>query len=101
MGEYFPEEEKKLGRPKAEETKLIDNVSDLFAAYDMEVNKIKVTFNQSGEVMLPTMEEWVDYIDYMRKRLYRRDGRLGQVIYQCVKEWVQERDLRAIAAVRP
>ena len=44
-----------------------------------------------AECSLPPMEEWLDYIDYERKRQYRLDSRWKEYIKQRLTELIQER----------
>ncbi|MDI6815086.1 MAG: acyl-CoA dehydratase activase-related protein, partial [Dehalococcoidales bacterium] len=44
-----------------------------------------------AECSLPPLEEWLDYIDYERKRQYRLDGRWKEYAKQRLTELIQER----------
>ena len=49
-----------------------------------------------AEVALPPMEEWIDYIDFERRRDFRRAGNLAAFASEWVKEWVKEYDVRRL-----
>ncbi|NQT20574.1 MAG: CoA activase, partial [Planctomycetes bacterium] len=52
-----------------------------------------------GEACLPPFEEWLDYIDWERKRDYASDGNYRRLLGEHIKAFVQERDLRRTTSV--
>jgi len=52
-----------------------------------------------GEASLPPLEEWLDYIDWERKRDYTKDGNYGRLFGEHLKTMVQERDLRRVTGI--
>jgi len=52
-----------------------------------------------GEASLPPLEEWLDYIDWERKRDYAKDGNYRRLFGEHVKTIVQERDLRRLTSI--
>ncbi len=57
-------------------------------ANDFIVRKLEAL---GAECSLPPFEEWVDYIDYERKRQYRLEGHWKQYAKQKLSELIQER----------
>ena len=49
-----------------------------------------------GEVSMPPLEEWLDYIDWERKRDYGIDGNYKRLLLEHLRTFVQERDLRRV-----
>jgi len=52
-----------------------------------------------GEAALPPFEEWLDYIDWERKRDYAKDGNYHRLFREHVKTIVQERDVRRLTSI--
>ncbi len=50
-----------------------------------------------GEAALPALQEWVDYIDWERKRDLLSTRHLGDYLSECFKEVVQRFDVRRIS----
>jgi predicted CoA-substrate-specific enzyme activase len=50
-----------------------------------------------AEVLLPPMEEWIDYIDHMRRYDFRVDRNWMGLAMEHVKERVKERDVRRLS----
>jgi predicted nucleotide-binding protein (sugar kinase/HSP70/actin superfamily) len=50
-----------------------------------------------AEVLLPPMEEWIDYIDHMRRHDFRIDRNWTGLAMEHVKERVKERDVRRLS----
>jgi len=52
-----------------------------------------------GEACLPPLEEWLDYIDYIRKEDYRRDKEYLQLLNDQIKNYVQEREVKRLSRI--
>ena len=52
-----------------------------------------------GEASLPPFEEWLNYIDWERKRDYKIDGNYGQLLGEYLKTYIQERTLRQVTSI--
>jgi len=50
-----------------------------------------------GEAAMPSMQEWVDYIDWERKGELLRQRKFGSYVGECVKCMVQKMDVRRIS----
>jgi len=52
-----------------------------------------------GEACLPPLEEWLDYIDHVRKIDYKREGNFKRLFLERAKNFVQEHDLKQVTAL--
>jgi predicted CoA-substrate-specific enzyme activase len=50
-----------------------------------------------GEAAMPSLQEWVDFIDWERKQELLRQGKYGSYVSQCVSCMVQKKDVRRIS----
>lgn len=62
-------------------------------ANDFVVRKLE---ELGAEVAMPPFEEWIDYIDYIRKENYQIAKDYKHVIIQKITEWVQEHDANKV-----
>jgi len=52
-----------------------------------------------GEAAMPPLEEWLDYIDQIRKLDYKREKNFKKLFVERTKNFIQERDLKQVTAL--